>query len=326
MCLTVVIIFAASELSYSETSWGTVLPGYTNVSQPPPWCSFKGVTCGSNSKDAKKYRRIIGINLTSLDLKGSIPALDNLDQMTLFNLDNNSIYGTIPPGLFLCPYRYTVCLNSISRLDLSNNQLTGTIPRTLDYRTGLVVLNLGSNQLAGTIPSTIGILTNLKELHLDHNRLTGTIPSFLRDKYRPIGTAPSTIIDLILLDPVSLFNNTLNRTIGSPLTNSTGLQILNLGSNRLTGTIPSSLGKLFELASLFLDNNILTGTIPPLVQSKLGKVLLNDNFLTMGSLTSVPRSTFSYNASIIQVQNNCLVFNNPANSSQNTDAFLCRGN
>lgn len=157
--------------------------------------------------------------------------------MTTFSLANNTISGKVPPTLFAIPVTTVTSLTSLTRVDLSRNQLTGTIP--------------------------IGL-----------------------------GTRPD-------------------------------LAVLNLGSNRLTGTIPSAVGNIAQLTSLSLDNNKLSGTIPQLGLT-LTTIVLNNNHLTMGSLTSVPRSTFSVNAIDINVKNNCLVFRNPAVPSQNADATNCK--
>ena len=161
--------------------------------------------------------------------------------MTTLSLANNTISGIVPPMLFTLPVTATVetRLNSLTRVDLSRNQLIGTIPIGLSTRPDLAVLNLGSNRLTGTIPIAVKNIAQLTSLSLDNNQLSGTIPQ--------LGLALTTIV-------------------------------------------------------------------------------LNNNHLTMGSLTSVPRSTFSVNAIDINVKNNCLVFRNPVVPSQNADATNCKGN
>ena len=105
-------------------------------------------------------------------------------------------------------------------LDLSDNQLSDSIPSSLGNLTNLTVLNLGSNQLVGSIPSSLGSLTNLARLYLHHNQLSGTIPSSLGN---------------------------LSKLIA-----------LYLNHNQLSGTIPSSLGNLTNLSGLWLQNNNFT--------------------------------------------------------------------
>ena len=66
-------------------------------------------------------------------------------------------------------------------LDLSYNELTGSIPPEIGYLTNLTYLNLRNNDLTGSIPSEIGNLTNLTYLYLNNNELTGEIPESICD-------------------------------------------------------------------------------------------------------------------------------------------------
>ena len=62
-------------------------------------------------------------------------------------------------------------------LDLSNNQLVGTIPETLYQLTNLRTLYLFQNHLGGTVSTQLGRLEHLEILHLSHNHLVGTLPA-----------------------------------------------------------------------------------------------------------------------------------------------------
>uniref|UniRef100_A0A1D1ZAH2 non-specific serine/threonine protein kinase n=1 Tax=Anthurium amnicola TaxID=1678845 RepID=A0A1D1ZAH2_9ARAE len=68
---------------------------------------------------------------------------------------------------------------SIIYLDLSYNNLTGTIPDNMGAMGYLQVFNLGHNQLTGPIPDTFGGLKSVGVLDLSHNHLSGTIPAAL---------------------------------------------------------------------------------------------------------------------------------------------------
>ncbi|SVD71095.1 uncharacterized protein METZ01_LOCUS423949, partial [marine metagenome] len=68
-----------------------------------------------------------------------------------------------------------------TRLYLSDNQLTGSIPPEIGSLTNLTRLYLFNNQLTGEIPFEIGDLTNLERLKLHTNQLTGSIPETLCD-------------------------------------------------------------------------------------------------------------------------------------------------
>ena len=136
----------------------------------------------------------------------------------------------------------------VTSLDLSGNQLTGTIPETLGQLNNLQSLNLTDNELTGLIPETLGQLNNLQSLNFAYNELTGPIPEALGQ--------------LDNLESLNLDSNKLTGTIPEALGNLNNLKILDLSSNGLTGPIPEALGQLDNLESLNLDSNKLTGTIP----------------------------------------------------------------
>ncbi|XP_022636200.1 receptor-like protein 12 [Vigna radiata var. radiata] len=70
-------------------------------------------------------------------------------------------------------------LSLLNSIDLSNNQISGEIPKEIEGLFGLVSLNLSRNQLKGKIPSNVGKLTSLEFLDLSQNQLVGSIPSSL---------------------------------------------------------------------------------------------------------------------------------------------------
>ena len=168
--------------------------------------------------------------------------------------------------------------DSVTKLQLSSNQLTGSIPVELDNLSNLQTLNLYSNQLTGSIPVELGNLVNLQLLFLNKNQLTGNIPTELSslakldslglDSNQLSGSIPTELGNLANLRYLSLGSNQLTGTIPTELGNLANLQSLLLGSNQLTGSIPVELGNLANLQSLSLSSNQLTGSIPP----ELGKL------------------------------------------------------
>ncbi|KAJ0082359.1 hypothetical protein Patl1_09575 [Pistacia atlantica] len=61
-------------------------------------------------------------------------------------------------------------------IDLSCNQLHGSIPSNWGDLSHLTTLDLSSNQLTGTIPPSLGNLKNLTQLSLYFNKLSAAIP------------------------------------------------------------------------------------------------------------------------------------------------------
>nr|XP_018673487.1 PREDICTED: leucine-rich repeat receptor protein kinase EMS1-like [Musa acuminata subsp. malaccensis] len=73
--------------------------------------------------------------------------------------------------------QYTTSLSLVTSIDLSNNNLSGEIPKELTKLHGLHFLNLSNNHLTGAIPENIGSMEQLESLDLSMNNLTGDIPS-----------------------------------------------------------------------------------------------------------------------------------------------------
>jgi hypothetical protein len=135
-----------------------------------------------------------------------------------------------------------------TELDLSNNQLTGSIPPEIGNLTNLTQLYLYNNQLTGSIPPEIGDMTNLTYSGFYNNQLTGSIPSEI-----------GNLTNLTYLD---LWNNELTGSIPPEIGNLTNLVSLSFYNNQLTGSIPPEIGNLTNLRHLYLYNNQLTGEIP----------------------------------------------------------------
>ena len=80
--------------------------------------------------------------------------------------------------------------SSLVKLDLSNNNLQGTIPEEIYKLTNIQKLYLFKNNLTGTISSQIGNLDSITHFHLSHNNLIGNIPNELKSDnngIRPLG-------------------------------------------------------------------------------------------------------------------------------------------
>jgi len=170
-------------------------------------------------------------------------------------------------------------------LDLSWNQLTGSISPEIGNLTNLIDLNLSYNELTGEIPSEIGDMTNLTDLFLLENQLSGEIPpeiSYLTNLTnldlggnQLIGEIPSEIGDLINLMILDLGGNQLTGEIPSEIGNLTNLTELELGGNPLTGEIPSEIGNLNNLTFLHIEYNQLTGEMPPEIGNLTNLIWLN---------------------------------------------------
>ncbi len=109
-------------------------------------------------------------------------------------------------------------------------------------------LDLTSNNLAGSLPAALGNLTELNHLRLSHNSLSGSIPAEL-----------AYLRNLWVL---ALNSNSLTGEIPYAFGNMTSLIGLNLGHNQLSGRVPASFGNTIALNELYLDNNKLERRFP----------------------------------------------------------------
>ena len=114
-------------------------------------------------------------------------------------------------------YGITETNGRITSIDLSSNNVIGTLPDELTNLTELEIFWLIDGYISGEIPSNIGNLTKLKQLVLYYTYgITGSIPLSIQ--------------------------------------NCTNLEWLYLSGNQLSGDIPDLTG-LTNLNSLFIDNN-----------------------------------------------------------------------
>ncbi|MEK8020280.1 MAG: hypothetical protein VSS75_025690, partial [Candidatus Parabeggiatoa sp.] len=67
-------------------------------------------------------------------------------------------------------------LSQLEKLNLSNNELSGSIPESIGNLRQLERLYLNNNQLSSSIPESIGNLGQLRHLRLHENALCGNVP------------------------------------------------------------------------------------------------------------------------------------------------------
>ncbi|KAJ6358338.1 hypothetical protein OIU76_000110 [Salix suchowensis] len=129
-------------------------------------CTFLGVECWHPFEN-----RVLNIRLADLGLKGRFPlGLANCTSITGIDLSSNELFGSIPQNI-------SEIVVFATSLDLSSNNFSGEIPSSLANCSFLNVLKLDHNQLTGHIPGQIGFLNRLKTFSVANNRLSGRIPS-----------------------------------------------------------------------------------------------------------------------------------------------------
>ncbi|KEH18041.1 putative protein kinase RLK-Pelle-LRR-Xa family [Medicago truncatula] len=130
-------------------------------------CRFNGVECWHPDEN-----KVLNLKLSNMGLKGQFPrGIVNCSSMTGLDLSVNDLSGTIPGDI-------STLLKFVTSLDLSSNEFSGEIPVSLANCTYLNVLKLSQNQLTGQIPLLLGTLDRIKTFDVSNNLLTGQVPNF----------------------------------------------------------------------------------------------------------------------------------------------------
>ncbi|CAN0909111.1 Probable LRR receptor-like serine/threonine-protein kinase At3g47570 [Linum grandiflorum] len=240
---------------------------------------------------------------------GTIPeSLARLRNLKIMSFGSNRFSGVFSPLFFNS--------SSIQAISVIENQLTGTIPSQFGLTLpNLVHLNLAFNNFSGRIPDSISNATNLQVFELGNNNFHGKVPSLAK---------------LNRLQLLGLINNSFGSSDGEDgndddlmflrsLTNSTLLQVVNVGMNNFAGKLPHSISNYsttFVRLSLRLMSRV-TGTLPPGLDRLVNLEQLDFNSNSLSGhlpieLGKIPKlMTF-------QVQNNNLSGTIPSNIGNST--------
>nr|XP_043630105.1 probable LRR receptor-like serine/threonine-protein kinase At3g47570 [Erigeron canadensis] len=254
------------------------------------FCNWSGILCG------QKHKRVVGLNLWSWGLSGSIsPAMGNLSFLRAIFLHNNSFRGNLPQEVGK--------LSKLRRLGLHNNSLSGEIPSNLSQCLNLVELDLGANNFIGIFPNEFESLTKLETILLDRNNLTGEIPKFIGNftSLQQIaaksnnfhGSIPDTLGQLSNLSLFMFPMNMLSGILPPSFFNLSSLTYINLPQNLFGGNLPTDFSQRFpSLLFLGLAINEFTGPIPPSLSnaSNLEWLELGENLFT-GTVPRFDRQT-----------------------------------
>ncbi|GKY91618.1 hypothetical protein MPSEU_000133700 [Mayamaea pseudoterrestris] len=121
-------------------------------------------------------------------IEGSLERFALVSLYYAWNGDEWSDYQKwLNPQLHVCDWTGVTCgvddagSKLVTELDLSNNNLAGTVPPTLAMLEGLTALRLGDNHLTGRIEGEVfRSLEKLTLLELQHNEFIGRLPKTMR--------------------------------------------------------------------------------------------------------------------------------------------------
>ncbi|CAN4098744.1 unnamed protein product [Withania somnifera] len=225
-------------LDIADNKFGGMLPySITNIST-----TLTKLLTGDNRINGTITREISNLaNLDVLSIKvtlmnGSIPdSIGTLSNLKSLHLESNQLTGNIPTslgnisGLLYIYLQGNRNCTSLQTLDISQNKLSGSIPKQIIAVSSLsILLNMSYNSLSGPLPVEIGNLTNLAALDISNNKLSG---NFFE------GTIP-------------------------PLNNLKNIQYFDLSRNNLSGNIPRSITMHVSLRNLNLSFNHLDAEVP----------------------------------------------------------------
>ncbi|KAK1430319.1 hypothetical protein QVD17_12975 [Tagetes erecta] len=114
-------------------------------------------------------KNLIQLALKSNSLSGYLQkqSFNELTQLEVIELSQNSLAGTIPGWFFLIP--------SLQQVNLANNNFT-SVEVLKPVNSNLVAVDLGFNDISGYPPVNFPAYPMLASLTLSYNKLRGTIP------------------------------------------------------------------------------------------------------------------------------------------------------
>lgn len=207
----------------------------------PNWVSTGGDPCGEawQGVQCDPTNNIISIKLVAANLGGGLSDnLGSFSSMTLLDLSNNLIGGSIPTSLPV----------TIVNFYLSGNNFTGSIPSSLSTLTVLSALKLNNNHLSGEIPDAFQSLSAVTSIDLSSNNLSGELPVSMESL--------SAIASLHLQD--NQLSGPLDVLVGLPL------QDLDIRNNLFSGPIPD---KLLAINNFKKDGNPFNTSTTPISPS-----------------------------------------------------------
>lgn len=253
--------------------------------------------------DEGEFQYILLAELSLSNYTPSVPPeISFLTSLSILALPFNGIQAPLdeilPSELFQ--------LEKLSRINLFQNQLTGSIPSELGLLSdSLTDLALAKNSLTGSMPTELGMLSNVERLLLYQTSLNATVPTEIGTmsaltslqiaSNKVTGTIPSEVGLLTNLDTLFLFNNAFSGQVPTEFGLLSNVQRLALLQTDITGTLPSEMGLMTSMSNIYLYVNALTGSVP----SQLGLLTnlidldISSNLLTgripsqLGMLSSV---------------------------------------
>ncbi|KAJ6980592.1 hypothetical protein NC653_028406 [Populus alba x Populus x berolinensis] len=204
-------------------------------------------------------------------------AFGNLLKLEELQLSVNQLSGTIPVEITNC--------TALTHLEVDNNGISGEIPAGIRQPEELDSILCLEEQSHRQYPESLSECVNLQALDLSYNSLFGNCTNLYRLRLNGNmlgGTIPSEIEKLKSLNFIDLSNNLLVGGIPSSVSGCENLEFLDLHSNGISGSVPDTLPKRLQYVDV--SDNRLTGSLTHSIGSliELTKLNLAKNQLSGG--------------------------------------------
>jgi Leucine-rich repeat (LRR) protein len=213
---------------------GWSLPPYLPSSLEVFSMSRSGLSGTIPSTLFSKSDRLITVSLLRNQLEGAIPAPNSQKTVELFMSHNKNLTGSLE----------NLASTKLSRLDLGNTGLEGTIPKIFLENSWIMQLDLSNNSLSGTIQTFPPLIETLS---FARNQLTGSLPP------RNIDNVHLHILDV-----------SWNQFAADDLElDAPYLESLDISHNGFSFNISKGFNRYSMLKRIYADSNPLYGGILP---------------------------------------------------------------
>ncbi|KAM4076413.1 hypothetical protein ACJW30_12G061700 [Castanea mollissima] len=209
------------------------------------------------------FKELVIIDVAENRFAGNIPSWigHRWTSLTVLSLRSNYFHGHIPKEL--------CALTSLHILDLSHNNLSGSIPRCVKNFRAMATNNISKDLNTYRYISGYGQYFSLESALLvikgsirEYNTILQLVKSIDFSKNNLSGEISKEVTSLQELQSLNLSCNLLNGSIPENIGTMGSLESIDFSLNQLSGQIPSSMSSLTFLNHLNLSNNNLTGKIP----------------------------------------------------------------
>ena len=230
-------------------------------------CSWEGITCNTTEND--NVYHILSVKLSSYGLTGFLNrSIANLGYVEMMDLSHNSLRSSLPS------FRK---MGNLGVLFLQGNQFSGTLDNLFNSSSNdkVKIIDVSDNQLTGTIPGEIFKLPSLEILAASINCFTPMLPI--------AALCGSNTLKTLSLNGMKTAESCRLSFPGVPLKsvyplydevagldkcffNMTSLSTLQLSGNAVTGTLTGVRVVSKKLKNLVLSHNSIQGAIPLVFQ------------------------------------------------------------